>query len=119
MARLGTLKRHQIPFALHSDYTMAPALPLNSAWVAATRENEAGEVVGPHEIVPLEDALRAITIDAAYVLGLEHEIGTLRAGKRADFTVLEQDPFEVGAAGLKDIEIWGTVFGGVPHKIET
>ena len=67
MARLGTLKRHHIPFALHSDYTMAPALPLNSAWVAATRENEKGEVVGPHEIVPLEDALRAITIDAAYV----------------------------------------------------
>ncbi|MGB0699312.1 MAG: amidohydrolase, partial [Parvibaculales bacterium] len=118
MARLGTLKRNNIPFALHSDYTMAPALPLNSAWVAATRENEKGEAVGPHEIVPLEDALKAITIDAAYVLGLEHEVGTLRAGKRADFTVLEQDPFEVGAQGLKDIEIWGTVFGGTPHKID-
>ena len=86
--------------------------------MAATRENEAGEIVGPHEIVPLEDTLRAITIDAAYVLGLEHEIGTLRAGKRADFTVLEEDPFEVGAQGLKDIEIWGTVFGGSPHKID-
>ena len=42
----------------------------------------------------------------------------LRAGKRADFTVLEQDPFEIGAQGLKDIEIWGTVFGGAPHKID-
>ena len=62
------------------------------------------------------NALKAITINAAYVLGLE--IGTLRAGKRADFTVLEQDPFEVGAQGLKDIEIWGTVFGGTAHKID-
>ena len=118
MARLGTLKRHNIPFAVHSDYTMAPALPLNSAWVAATRENEAGKIVGQGEIVPLYDALKSITIDAAYVLGLEHEIGSLRAGKRADFTVLAQDPFEVGAAGLKDIDIWGTVFGGTPHKID-
>ena len=118
MARLGTLKRNNIPFALHSDYTMAPALPLNSAWVAATRVNEAGKTVGEGELVPLYDALKAITSDAAYVLGLEHEIGTLRAGKRADFTVLEQDPFEVGAAGLKDIEIWGTVFAGTPQKIE-
>ncbi len=118
MARLGTLKRNNIPFALHSDYTMAPALPLNSAWVAATRINEAGNVACEDEIVPLEDALKAITIDAAYVLGLEHEVGSLRAGKRADFTVLEQDPFDVGAQGLKDIPIWGTVFGGIPHKIE-
>ena len=39
MARLGTLKRHTTsPSPLHSDYTMAPALPLNSAWVAATRD---------------------------------------------------------------------------------
>ena len=118
MARLGTLKRHNIPFAVHSDYTMAPALPLNSAWVAATRINEAGKVAGAGEIVPLEDALRAITIDAAYVLGLEHEIGSLRAGKRADMTVLEADPFEVGAAGLRDIDIWGTVFGGTPCPIK-
>ena len=118
MARLGTLKRHNIPFALHSDYTMAPALPFNSAWVAATRINEAGKTVGEGEIVPLYDALKAITVDAAYVLGLEHEIGSLRAGKRADFTVLEQDPFEVGAEGLKDIDIWGTVFGGTPFQIE-
>ncbi|HAT08199.1 MAG TPA: hydrolase, partial [Rhodobiaceae bacterium] len=93
-------------------------LPLNSAWVAATRENEKGNIVGLHEIVPLEDTLRAITIDAAYVLGLEHEVGSLRAGKRADLTVLEQDPFEVGAQGLKHIEIWGTVFGGTPFKID-
>jgi predicted amidohydrolase YtcJ len=118
MARLGTLARHNIPFALHSDYTMAPAQPLNSAFVAATRENVEGEIVGESESVSLEQALRAITIDAAYVLGLENEIGSLRGGKRADFTVLEQDPFEVGAKGLRDIGIWGTVFGGTPHKID-
>jgi predicted amidohydrolase YtcJ len=97
---------------------MAPALPLYSAWVAATRENTEGESVGAQEIISLTQALRAITIDAAYVLGLENEIGTLRAGKRADFTVLEADPFEVGAQGLKDIDIWGTVFAGAPHKID-
>ena len=118
MARLGTLARNNIPFALHSDYTMAPAQPLNSAWVAARRENAEGDIVGESELVSVEQALRAITIDAAYVLGLENEIGSLRGGKRADFTVLEADPFVVGAAGLKDIEIWGTVFAGTPHKID-
>lgn len=112
MSRLGTLARHHVPTALHTDFTMAPALPLNSAWVAATRQSEQGKVMGPEERLSLDQALRAITVEAAYVLGLEHDIGTIRAGKKADFTILEQDPYDVGAAGLREIGLWGTVFEG-------
>ena len=97
---------------------MAPAQPLNSAWVAVNRKNVAGDVVGAEERVSVEQALRSITIEAAYVLGLEHEVGTLQPGKRADFTVLEQDPFEVPKEDLRDIKIWGTVFAGVPAPLE-
>jgi hypothetical protein len=118
MARLGTLARHNVPTALHTDFTMAPALPLNSAWVAANRISENGLVMGPEECLTLDQAMRAITIDAAYVLGLEHEIGTIRAGKKADFTILEQDPYEVGAENLREIPIWGTVFEGQPFPIK-
>ncbi len=112
MSRLGTLARHNIPTAIHSDYTMAPALPLYNAWVAANRITEAGTVMGAEERLTLEQALRTITVDAAYVLGLEHEIGTIRAGKKADFTILEQDPYEVPVEELKDIDVLGTVFEG-------
>ena len=119
MGRVGALERLGMPCAVHSDSVMARQERLTRVSAAVNRETINGKLTGENERVSLEAGLRAITIDAAYVLGLEHEIGTLRAGKRADFTVLEQDPFEVGAAGLKDIEIWGTVFGGVPHKIET
>ncbi len=52
--------------------------------------------------------------DAAYVLGLENKIGSLEQGKLADFTILEEDPFEVDPTHLKDIPIWGTVLGGTP-----
>ena len=112
MARLGTVVREGIPLALHSDFTMAPARPLNHAWVAVNRMCDSGEVVGPEERLALEQALRAITIDAAFVLGMEDEIGSIRAGKRADFTVLEADPYEEPVDSLKDIPIWGTVFEG-------
>lgn len=118
MARLGTAARHGVPIALHSDFTMAPALPLNSAWVAVNRLSESGEVLCPEERIDLDQALRAITIDAAYVLGMEHEIGSIRAGKKADFTVLEADPYEVPVEDLKDIPIWGTVFEGRPAPID-
>ena len=65
----------------------------------------------------IDQAMRAITVDAAYVLGMEHEIGSLRAGKKADFTVLEADPYETAPGDLKDIPIWGTVFEGTPAPL--
>lgn len=117
MARLGTLARHNVTTALHSDFTMAPALPLNSAWVAVNRIAESGAVIGPEERIDLDAAMRAITIDAAYVIGMEHEVGSIRAGKKADFTVLEADPWETPVANLKDIPIWGAVFEGQPFPI--
>ncbi len=118
MVRLGTAMRHGVPVALHSDYTMAPALPLNSAWVAVNRLTESGEVLGPEERLSVDQALRAITVEAAYVLGREHEIGTIRAGKKADFTVLEADPYAVPELELRDIAIWGTIFEGRPYPIQ-
>ena len=117
MARLATVVREGIPLALHSDFTMAPAQPLNHAWVAVNRIGDSGEVAGPEERLTLGQALRAITIDAAFVLGMEDDVGSIRAGKRADFTVLEADPFEEPVESLKDIPLWGTVFEGRPFPI--
>ena len=117
MVRLGSLSRHRVPFALHSDFTMAPARPLQNAWIALNRINAAGDVLCPAERVSLDEALRAITLNAAYVLGLDHEIGSICSGKKADFTVLEADPYEVPPADLEDIPIWGTVFEGQPYPL--
>lgn len=118
MARLGSLARAGIPFALHSDYTMAPARPLTNAWVAVNRVGEEGIPLCPAERISVHQAMRAITIDAAYVMGQENSIGSIRVGKKADFTVLEQDPYEVDPQQLKDIPVHATVFEGKVHLIE-
>ena len=112
MARVGACEQADILTAFHSDFPMAPAMPLHSAWVAITRENCDGDVVAPELCMSLDRALRAITIDAAAILGLQNETGSIRAGKKADFAVLDKDPYEVGAAGLRDITILATVFEG-------
>ena len=119
MARLGSLARHQVTTALHSDFTMAPAKPLTNAWVAVNRIGEGGAVLGPGERITVDAAMRAITIDAAIVLGMEGEIGSIRAGKLADFTVLEQDPYVVEPEALADVPIWGTVFEGQPFPLHS
>ena len=117
MVRLGSLERLGVPFALHSDSPMAPLQPLTLAANASNRVTINGRRTGAAERISLQAALRAITIDAAWIVGWEDEIGSIRAGKRADFTVLEADPYEVGVEGLKDIGIWGTVFEGKPYPL--
>ena len=117
MVRLGSLERHGVPFALHSDSPMAPLSPLTLAFNATNRVTINGNLSAPQERISLDAALRAITIDAAWIMGWENEIGSIRAGKKADFTVLTADPYHVGAKGLRDIEVWGTVFEGEVYPV--
>ena len=116
MTPLAGLVARGVTVALHSDFAMAPAQPLLQAWTAVTRETMSGKVMGPEQRLTLDQAMRAITIDAAYILHLEDKIGSIVAGKLADFTVVDRSPYEVGAAGLRDIKVWGTVYEGRPFK---
>ena len=112
MARLGSAVAHNVTVALHSDFPMAPATPLKNAWVACSRQNAAGSLAGVEESLSILDGLKAITIDAAIVLGMQDEIGSIRAGKKADFTVIDRDPIEEGENALRDAKVLATVFEG-------
>lgn len=109
----GTALRVGVPFAIHSDAPVTPLSPLFTAWCAVNRVSSSGRMLGKEtEALTVEQALAAITINAAYTLKLDHIVGSIEAGKYADFAVLDEDPFEVAPEKLKDIAIWGTVVGG-------
>lgn len=112
IAPFGDAMRAGISISFHSDMPMAPAKPLMLAWAAVIRMTAEGEVAGPDQVVDIETALKAITIEAAYSIRLENEVGSIEPGKFANFTVLEQNPFDVEPDKLKDIAVWGTVFEG-------
>ncbi|OJY17730.1 amidohydrolase [Pandoraea sp. 64-18] len=101
-----------LPFALHSDAPITQLNPLFTAWCAAKRETSSGRVLGESLRLPVADALHAITLGAAFSLGMDHLVGSVEVGKYADFAVLEADPFEVPVDDLRQMPVWGTVLGG-------
>ncbi|KJF95293.1 amidohydrolase [Photobacterium angustum] len=118
MVRLATIEKQGIPVSLHSDAPMAPSDPLSLAWSAATRLTNEGNVIRPDLALSRDAALRGITIEAAYSWGQEETLGSIKTGKIANFTVLEQDPYKVEIKTLKDIPIYGTVFEGKLFPID-
>jgi predicted amidohydrolase YtcJ len=89
-----------------------PADPLTLARCAANRLTPSGRVAGPEQRVSVHDALRAVTIEAAFSWRMEHELGSITAGKAANFTVLGEDPYTVDPRQLNEIPVLGTVYGG-------
>jgi len=113
MDACGTAKRLGVPYTIHSDAPVTPLDPLFTAWCAVNRQTASGRILGPNECIEVDDALRAITLGAAYTLHLDHLIGSIEIGKFADFAVLEQDPTELPPENLKDVPVWGTVVDGI------
>lgn len=111
-ARFKTLVDNHIPTSMHSDTPVAPPNPLQEVWIAVNRFGVSGKVHGPAERISVDQALRMITIDAAYTLGEEDKIGSISPGKFADFVILEQDPYSVSKDKIRNIAIWGTVHNG-------
>ena len=112
MDACGTALAMGVPFAIHCDAPVTPIGPLFTAWCAVNRLTASGRTLGEAEKISVADALRAITLGAAYTLKLDEEIGSIDVGKCADFAILDEDPLEVAPVKLKDVQVWGTVLGG-------
>jgi hypothetical protein len=112
MVPLKDAENARMSISFHSDMPMAPAKPLQLIWAAVNRTTAEGPVMGEDQRVSLDLALRAMTIEAAYSIRLENEVGSITPGKLANFVVLEQSPHAVAPAALKDIAVWGTVLEG-------
>jgi len=101
-----------LKISFHNDGTVTPPDPLGNIATAVTRTTSGGRVLGPDERITVEEALRAQTLDAAWQLHLEDEIGSLAEGKRADLVVLAADPLESAPEAIREIGVVATYLGG-------
>jgi predicted amidohydrolase YtcJ len=100
-----------IPFVLVTDNT--PIQPLYALWAAVARtDTSTGSVIGPEQRISREDALRAFSINGAYLTFDEVERGSIELGKLADLAVLSDDVLSVPEDRIKEIDVLMTIVGG-------
>ena len=104
-----------VRLALGSDFPVEGVDPLLGLYAARTRQDAQGAPEGgwyPAERLTAWEALRGFTLDAAYAAFMEDEVGSLQAGKRADFTVLARDPLADDANDVVAARVRATYVDG-------
>ncbi|MBU3587911.1 amidohydrolase family protein [Polynucleobacter sp. 31A-FELB] len=112
----GDFKKAGGRFTLHSDTPVSPVGPLSYISEEVTRQWQLPpqKVLGPDQAVTVDDAIRAITIDAAYQIFADNIVGSLEVGKQADLVVLEKNPRQTAPADIRNIKVKGTWIDGKP-----
>ncbi len=110
----ASFKKAGARFAYHSDSPVSPYGPLRYISEGASRvwQLPPQKVLGPEERVSVDDAIRAVTINAAYQLMADDKIGSLEVGKLADFVILDKNPRKTAAEQIANIQVKETWVGG-------
>ncbi len=98
-------------FSVHLDTPVVPMDPLLLVWSTVNRVSTGGQVIGAEQRLAPTEALRAVTIDAAWQLRHEGDRGSIEPGKLADLVVLSADP-RADPAAIRDVRVLETIVGG-------
>lgn len=108
----GSAGQKGIRFTFHQDTPVIPPDMMETVWCAVNRKTKDGSVLGDEEKISVEEAVRAVTVNAAWQYGEENEKGSITEGKSADFVILDQDPFTVNPDKIREIRVLQTVSAG-------
>lgn len=101
-----------VPFVLSSDSDVTSFRPLDTIAAAVQRSTLAGQQIGAAQVLSIEEAVRAHTIDAAFSIRAEDRLGSIEPGKLADLTVIDGDLFSAPDDEIRDLGIWMTMIDG-------
>ncbi len=99
-------------YGFDPDDSLNPYNPFITMYTAITRQTEHGQVIGPSQQVSREDALRMMTINAAWMSFEEDRKGSIEVGKLGDLAILSDDLMSVDEEAIKDIRAVYTIVGG-------
>jgi predicted amidohydrolase YtcJ len=98
-------------FTIHTDAPVVPMNPLLLVWAAVNRISTGGDTIGAEQRISPMDALRAVTINAAWQSFDETNTGSIESGKLADLVILSENPLLVPER-IRDIQVLETIVDG-------
>jgi hypothetical protein len=107
----SSLKK-DILFTIHNDAPIVPPDMLRLVWATVNRQTRSGQTLGSSQKISVHEALKAVTINAAYQYFEESSKGSIEPGKQADLVVLSQNPLTVPPLQLLDITVLRTIARG-------
>ncbi|MEE4145794.1 MAG: amidohydrolase [Halieaceae bacterium] len=107
----GWARDYGLRFSSHLDTPVTPMLPLQAVWSEVQRITYGGDLLGPDQRIGVMEALRSVTIDAAWQVFHDDDRGSLEPGKYADMVQLSGNPLDDPMA-LRDLTVERTIIGG-------
>ena len=107
-----TAINHDVIYTFHQDSPIIVPDMLETLWIAVNRKTKDGIELGADECISIYEALKGITINAAYQYFEEDRKGSITVGKLADFVVLDKNPMKVEKEKLRNIRILETIKEG-------
>ena len=107
----STLNR-DMPFTVHNDAPVVPPDMIRLLWSSTNRLTRSGKILGDQQKISTYDALKAMTLNAAYQHFEDDIKGTLEVGKQADIVVLSEDPLDIDAKNILEIDVVATFSQG-------
>lgn len=109
---VGFANKNGLIYSLHADQPMFESKPFRLIQTAIERQTKTKDTIAFNEKVTLTQALKAMTINAAWQINMENKIGSLEKGKYADFIILDKNPYKTPINELENIKCLQTYING-------
>ncbi|MEH6578129.1 MAG: amidohydrolase [Amphritea sp.] len=111
MSPTGSARDIGLKFSVHTDAPVTPIDPMQLLWSTVNRESSSGQLIGAEQRISVIQALRAMTIDAAWQVFQEHNRGSIERGKFADLVILSGNPLE-NPRDIRQLNVLETIVAG-------
>lgn len=109
---IKTAMNNHLVVSMHADQPMFESLPFRLIQTAMERSTKNDTILGGNESLSLPEAMKALTINAAWQIHMEDKLGTLEPGKYADFIILDRNPFDIPTSELEEVKCVKTYVNG-------
>ncbi len=104
--------RRNMNFTLHQDSPVKMPNQILAIHNAVNRQTQSGRILGEDQRLTVMEAIKALTLNAAYQYFEEETKGSIEEGKLADFVILDRNPLEVESSKIKEINVLETIKEG-------